>query len=125
MFTVREKIGAIATPDYIQNAPGLPKTRSGNEAALCHVRRVRVPPPRSDMSFSPVADAAADAAVDAAVAPVVTLLKPSSLSPSAGKIMRRLLRKIACDERELGDVSTLADSTVVEQLFQNRCCTAV
>ncbi|CAI5648898.1 acetyl-coenzyme A synthetase, cytoplasmic isoform X2 [Oreochromis niloticus] len=67
---VREKIGAIATPDYIQNAPGLPKTRSG-------------------------------------------------------KIMRRLLRKIACDERELGDISTLADSTVVEQLFQNRCCTAV
>ena len=29
-LTVREKIGAIATPDYIQNAPGLPKTRSGN-----------------------------------------------------------------------------------------------
>jgi len=26
---VREKIGAIATPDYIQNAPSLPKTRSG------------------------------------------------------------------------------------------------
>uniref|UniRef100_A0A3Q0RFR6 Acetyl-coenzyme A synthetase n=1 Tax=Amphilophus citrinellus TaxID=61819 RepID=A0A3Q0RFR6_AMPCI len=67
---VREKIGAIATPDYIQNAPGLPKTRSG-------------------------------------------------------KIMRRLLRKIACDEQDLGDISTLADSTVVEQLFQNRCCTAV
>ncbi|XP_054465914.1 acetyl-coenzyme A synthetase, cytoplasmic-like isoform X3 [Anoplopoma fimbria] len=67
---VREKIGAIATPDYIQNAPGLPKTRSG-------------------------------------------------------KIMRRLLRKIACDERDLGDISTLADSSVVEQLFQNRCCTGV
>ncbi|KAM9342702.1 acetyl-coenzyme A synthetase, cytoplasmic isoform 2-T2 [Pholidichthys leucotaenia] len=67
---VREKIGAIATPDYIQNAPGLPKTRSG-------------------------------------------------------KIMRRLLRKVACDERDLGDISTLADSSVVEQLFQNRCCTAV
>ncbi|XP_034447082.1 acetyl-coenzyme A synthetase, cytoplasmic isoform X2 [Hippoglossus hippoglossus] len=63
---VREKIGAIATPDFIQNAPGLPKTRSG-------------------------------------------------------KIMRRLLRKIACDERDLGDISTLADSSVVEQLFQNRC----
>uniref|UniRef100_A0A8C2ZA87 Acetyl-coenzyme A synthetase, cytoplasmic n=1 Tax=Cyclopterus lumpus TaxID=8103 RepID=A0A8C2ZA87_CYCLU len=63
---VREKIGAIATPDYIQNAPGLPKTRSG-------------------------------------------------------KIMRRVLRKIACDERDLGDISTLADSSVVEQLFQNRC----
>lgn len=27
---VREKIGPIATPDFIQNAPGLPKTRSGN-----------------------------------------------------------------------------------------------
>ncbi|XP_059188546.1 acetyl-coenzyme A synthetase, cytoplasmic-like [Centropristis striata] len=67
---VREKIGAIATPDYIQNAPGLPKTRSG-------------------------------------------------------KIMRRVLRKIACDERDLGDISTLADSSVVEQLFQNRCCTSV
>lgn len=67
---VREKIGAIATPDYIQNAPALPKTRSG-------------------------------------------------------KIMRRVLRKIACDERDLGDISTLADSSVVEQLFQNRCSTAV
>ncbi|XP_028265749.1 acetyl-coenzyme A synthetase, cytoplasmic isoform X2 [Parambassis ranga] len=67
---VREKIGAIATPDFIQNAPGLPKTRSG-------------------------------------------------------KIMRRVLRKIACNERDLGDTSTLADSSVVEQLFQNRCCTAV
>ncbi|XP_073679081.1 acetyl-coenzyme A synthetase, cytoplasmic-like isoform X1 [Garra rufa] len=67
---VREKIGAIATPDYIQNAPGLPKTRSG-------------------------------------------------------KIMRRVLRKIACNERDLGDVSTLADSSVIEHLFENRCCTAV
>ncbi|XP_028308303.1 acetyl-coenzyme A synthetase, cytoplasmic-like isoform X1 [Gouania willdenowi] len=65
---VREKIGAIATPDYIQNAPGLPKTRSG-------------------------------------------------------KIMRRVLRKIACDERDLGDISTLADSSVVEQLFRDRCLT--
>uniref|UniRef100_A0A667YP94 Acetyl-coenzyme A synthetase, cytoplasmic n=1 Tax=Myripristis murdjan TaxID=586833 RepID=A0A667YP94_9TELE len=65
-----EKIGAIATPDYIQNAPGLPKTRSG-------------------------------------------------------KIMRRVLRKIARNDRDLGDVSTLADSSVIEQLFQNRCCTAV
>uniref|UniRef100_A0A3B1KAB3 Propionate--CoA ligase n=1 Tax=Astyanax mexicanus TaxID=7994 RepID=A0A3B1KAB3_ASTMX len=66
---VREKIGAIATPDYIQNAPGLPKTRSG-------------------------------------------------------KIMRRLLRKIASNQRDLGDVSTLADTSVIEQLFENRCCTA-
>ncbi|KAM4571326.1 acetyl-coenzyme A synthetase, cytoplasmic isoform 1-T1 [Fundulus diaphanus] len=65
---VREKIGAIATPDYIQNAPALPKTRSG-------------------------------------------------------KIMRRVLRKIACDEKDLGDISTLADSGVVDELFRNRCCT--
>lgn len=40
---------------------------------------------------------------------------------SAGKIMRRVLRKIACDERDLGDISTLADTSVVEELFQNRC----
>lgn len=39
--------------------------------------------------------------------------------------MRRVLRKIACNERDLGDVSTLADSSVVEQLFDNRCCAAV
>ncbi|KAK5624104.1 Acetyl-coenzyme A synthetase, cytoplasmic [Crenichthys baileyi] len=65
---VREKIGAIATPDHIQNAPGLPKTRSG-------------------------------------------------------KIMRRVLRKIACNEKDLGDISTLADSSVVDELFRNRCCT--
>ncbi|XP_047440952.1 acetyl-coenzyme A synthetase, cytoplasmic isoform X1 [Mugil cephalus] len=67
---VREKIGAIATPDHIQNAPGLPKTRSG-------------------------------------------------------KIMRRVLRKIACGDKDLGDISTLADSSVVDQLFQNRCCAGV
>uniref|UniRef100_A0A3B5MFT8 Acetyl-coenzyme A synthetase, cytoplasmic n=1 Tax=Xiphophorus couchianus TaxID=32473 RepID=A0A3B5MFT8_9TELE len=65
---VREKIGAIATPDYIQNAPGLPKTRSG-------------------------------------------------------KIMRRVLRKIACNDNNLGDISTLADSSVVDELFRNRCTT--
>uniref|UniRef100_A0A674CU91 Acetyl-coenzyme A synthetase n=1 Tax=Salmo trutta TaxID=8032 RepID=A0A674CU91_SALTR len=67
---VREKIGAIATPDFIQNAPSLPKTRSG-------------------------------------------------------KIMRRVLRKIARNEQDLGDLSTLADSSVIEQLFLNRCCGAV
>ncbi|KAM5134994.1 acetyl-coenzyme A synthetase, cytoplasmic isoform 1-T1 [Mantella aurantiaca] len=67
---VREKIGPIATPDYIQNAPGLPKTRSG-------------------------------------------------------KIMRRVLRKIAKDDHDLGDVSTLADTAVIEQLFDNRCKTVL
>ena len=63
---VRKEIGPIASPDLIQFAPGLPKTRSG-------------------------------------------------------KIMRRILRKIAEDEYgNLGDTSTLADPTVVEDLVGNR-----
>jgi acetyl-CoA synthetase len=63
---VREKIGAFATPDVIQWAPGLPKTRSG-------------------------------------------------------KIMRRILRKIAANETsQLGDISTLADPSVVAQLVTER-----
>lgn len=63
---VRSEIGPIATPDIIQWAPGLPKTRSG-------------------------------------------------------KIMRRILRKIAANELEnLGDTSTLADPTVVDELIKNR-----
>jgi acetyl-CoA synthetase len=63
---VRKEIGAIAKPDIIQWAPGLPKTRSG-------------------------------------------------------KIMRRILRKIAENELEnLGDTSTLADPSVVEDLIKNR-----
>jgi acetyl-CoA synthetase len=63
---VRKEIGPIASPDLIQFAPGLPKTRSG-------------------------------------------------------KIMRRILRKIAEDSFEnLGDTSTLADPTVVEDLIENR-----
>ncbi|MSP82529.1 MAG: acetate--CoA ligase [Alphaproteobacteria bacterium] len=63
---VRKEIGAIATPDYIQWAPGLPKTRSG-------------------------------------------------------KIMRRILRKIAANEHDqLGDTTTLADPAVVGDLVDNR-----
>ena len=63
---VRNEIGPIATPDKIQFAPSLPKTRSG-------------------------------------------------------KIMRRILRKIAEDEFEnLGDISTLAEPQVVEDLIANR-----
>jgi len=63
---VRKEIGAIATPDVIQWAPGLPKTRSG-------------------------------------------------------KIMRRILRKIAANEVDsLGDTSTLADPSVVDDLTHNR-----
>ncbi len=64
--TVRAEIGPIATPDIIQWAPGLPKTRSG-------------------------------------------------------KIMRRILRKIAAGEADqIGDTSTLADPGVVENLVKDR-----
>jgi acetyl-CoA synthetase len=63
---VRKEIGPIASPDVIQWAPGLPKTRSG-------------------------------------------------------KIMRRILRKIAeNDFGNLGDTSTLADPSVVDDLVRNR-----
>tara|TARA_B100000214_G_scaffold371388_1_gene347694 strand:+ start:2124 stop:4208 length:2085 start_codon:yes stop_codon:yes gene_type:complete len=63
---VRKQIGPIATPDHIQFAPGLPKTRSG-------------------------------------------------------KIMRRILRKIAANEyHNLGDTTTLADPSVVDSLVENR-----
>jgi acetyl-CoA synthetase len=63
---VRKEIGAIATPDWLQWAPGLPKTRSG-------------------------------------------------------KIMRRILRKIAENQPEaLGDISTLADPSVVKSLVDER-----
>ena len=62
---VNKEIGAIAKPDVIQFAPGLPKTRSG-------------------------------------------------------KIMRRILRKIAeGDIKNLGDTSTLADPAVVDDLVKN------
>ena len=63
---VRSEIGPIASPDVIQWAPGLPKTRSG-------------------------------------------------------KIMRRILRKVAANELDnLGDTSTLADPSVVDHLIENR-----
>ena len=66
MAHVRKEIGPIASPDIIQYAPGLPKTRSG-------------------------------------------------------KIMRRILRKIAeNDFSNLGDISTLADPSVVDDLVENR-----
>ncbi len=63
---VRAEIGPIASPDYIQWAPGLPKTRSG-------------------------------------------------------KIMRRILKKIAANDiGDLGDTSTLADPSVVDDLVEHR-----
>ena len=62
---VRREIGSFATPDAIQWAPGLPKTRSG-------------------------------------------------------KIMRRILRKVAEGDSNLGDTTTLADPSVVDDLVRNR-----
>jgi acetyl-CoA synthetase len=63
---VSNELGRFAKPDYIQYAPGLPKTRSG-------------------------------------------------------KIMRRILRKIAENDIDtLGDTSTLADPSVVDNLITNR-----
>ncbi|MDX1529455.1 MAG: acetyl-coenzyme A synthetase, partial [Gammaproteobacteria bacterium] len=63
---VRKEIGPTASPDVIQWAPGLPKTRSG-------------------------------------------------------KIMRRILRKVAANEIDaLGDTTTLADPSVVDDLIENR-----
>ena len=68
---VRQEISPIASPDLLQWAPGLPKTRSG-------------------------------------------------------KIMRRILRKIAANEHDaLGDVTTLADPSVVDELVENRMNRAV
>lgn len=38
----------------------------------------------------------------------------------SGKIMRRVLRKVAVNDKEVGDISTLADEHIVEELFKNR-----
>jgi acetyl-CoA synthetase len=38
----------------------------------------------------------------------------------SGKIMRRVLRKVAINDSDIGDISTLADESIVEQLFANR-----
>ena len=62
---MRLKIGPFATPDVVQNAPALPKTRSG-------------------------------------------------------KIMRRVLRQVAKNDRNFGDLTTIYDPNVVDQLLENR-----
>ncbi|GAB1608363.1 acetyl-coenzyme A synthetase, cytoplasmic-like isoform X1 [Argonauta hians] len=63
---VRTKIGPFAQPDFIQYAPGLPKTRSG-------------------------------------------------------KVMRRILRKICVGDTDFGDISTLADESVIAAILEHRC----
>ncbi|KAI4470965.1 acetyl-coenzyme a synthetase [Holotrichia oblita] len=49
---------------------------------------------------------------------------PALPKTRSGKIMRRILRKVAINDRDVGDISTLAESNVVEQLFANRPATA-
>ena len=54
-------------------------------------------------------------------APDLLQWAPNLPKTRSGKIMRRILRKIAADEHnQLGDVSTLADPTVVDDLVNNR-----
>lgn len=53
--------------------------------------------------------------------PEVIQFAPELPKTRSGKIMRRILRKIAANEiDQLGDTSTLADPAVVEQLIENR-----
>lgn len=52
--------------------------------------------------------------------PDVVQHAPALPKTRSGKIMRRVLRKVAVNDREVGDTSTLADEGVVEQLFKNR-----
>lgn len=52
--------------------------------------------------------------------PDVVQYAPGLPKTRSGKIMRRVLRKVALNDREVGDTSTLADESIVEQLFNNR-----
>lgn len=51
------------------------------------------------------------------------VIHPASSLPKtrSGKVMRRILRKIARDDHELGDMSTLADDSIIEELLQSKC----
>lgn len=52
--------------------------------------------------------------------PDVIQYAPGLPKTRSGKIMRRILRKIAINDRNVGDTSTLADESIVEILFKNR-----
>lgn len=64
-----------------------------------------------------------DLAFAFSVSPRISAFTPklNLFTHSAGKIMRRVLRQIARNEKDLGDLSTLADPKVVEVLFSQRC----
>lgn len=52
--------------------------------------------------------------------PDVVQHAPGLPKTRSGKIMRRVLRKVALNDRNVGDISTLADESIVDQLFKNR-----
>lgn len=58
--------------------------------------------------------------IGAFAAPDVIQYAPGLPKTRSGKIMRRILRKIALGDEDIGDTSTLADPSIVEQLFKNR-----
>ncbi|XP_028162348.1 acetyl-coenzyme A synthetase [Ostrinia furnacalis] len=58
--------------------------------------------------------------IGAFAAPDVIQYAPGLPKTRSGKIMRRILRKVALGDRDIGDTSTLADPGVVEELFKNR-----
>ncbi|XP_034839704.1 acetyl-coenzyme A synthetase [Maniola hyperantus] len=58
--------------------------------------------------------------IGAFAAPDVIQYAPGLPKTRSGKIMRRILRKIAIGDENIGDISTLADPSVVEELFKNR-----
>lgn len=60
------------------------------------------------------------ARIGAFAAPDVIQYAPGLPKTRSGKIMRRILRKIAVGDNDIGDTSTLAEPAVVEELFKNR-----
>lgn len=52
--------------------------------------------------------------------PDVVQHAPGLPKTRSGKIMRRILRKVAVNDRDVGDTSTLADESIVEELFRNK-----
>lgn len=60
------------------------------------------------------------ARIGAFAAPDVIQYAPGLPKTRSGKIMRRILRKIALGDHDIGDTSTLAEPSVVDELFKNR-----
>lgn len=65
------------------------------------------------------------ARIGAIAAPEVVHLVAALPKTRSGKIMRRILRKIARDERDLGDLSSLADDEIIEQITNTKCLYAL